>query len=123
MLMALANLANVARSPEEWSIFSFSNQAEHMKASDAIFHQRGLIVTRYPLDPISPSYNPQQPPGSPDISWHANHQQWHNLINAILKTNGVDLTAVDFSRLDQAASWAELHLSEHQNWAAVLGLT
>lgn len=117
--MNLSDLVHVNRTPQEWRSWSFSNQDHHTTISDALFRQKGVAVSRYPLDPIPPERSSLT--GAPGASWLYNHQGWHNEINGALGTQGVDLTAVDFSREDQAETWAWLHYREHLSWALKLG--
>lgn len=118
--MSLANLSVVSATPQEWAVWSFSNQDQHVNVSRALFMKMGTAIPRYPLDPIPPE--PDARNGAPGGSWLYNHQQWHNLINSALGVGGVDLTAVDFSRIDQSQAWIWLHLKEHQAWALALGI-
>ena len=118
--MALVDLSVPSRSLQEWMVWSYSNFDHHMLVSNALFSQKGLNIARFPLDPIAPEQGAKG--GAPGLAWLFNHQQWHNLINSALNTEGVDLTAVDFSRQDQAEAWSYLHLKEHLAWALKLGI-
>ena len=115
--MSLVNLYAVNRTPGDWIVWSYSNQAEHILVSNAMFIQKGIRIQFYPLDPIPPELKS----GAPGPTWLYNHQQWHNQINSALNTPGFDLTSIDFSREDQAEAWAWLHSREHVNWTLVLG--
>lgn len=112
--MGLANLANVPRSPEEVSVFAFSNQDEHFKAAAALGRTKGLNLPLYPVDPI---------PFADIGVWAQNHQQMHNAVNAALGTAGADLTGVNFQDEAQLAAWISLHFAEHQAWQQILGMT
>lgn len=111
--MGLANLANVPRSPQEFAVFSFSNQDEHFKVAQAIQNREGINIPTYPVDPIN---------FDALGIWLQNHQQMHNNVNSVLGTPGVDLTEVDFRNEAQVESWSFLHFTEHQNWARILGI-
>lgn len=83
-----------------------------MVVSKAIFAQRGISVTFYPLDPM---------PVSDLGAWFYQHQAWHQEINRILGVQGVDLTDVDFKNSGEAASFIRLHGNEHLLWSQRLG--
>ncbi len=117
--MSLVTLSAVNRTPQEWSVWSYSNQDHHIVVSNTIYSMQSILLPSYPLDPILSEDGSSSAPG---MDWLYNHQQWHNAINAALGTTGVDLTSVDFSRQDQAEVWAWLHFSEHLRWNARLGL-
>lgn len=119
--MSLVDLSVPVTSPRQWMVWSYSNQDQHTLASAAIFTQHGINLPRYPLDPIPPE--PGARGGAPGPTWLYTHQQWHNAINSVLGVSGVDLTAVDFSRQDQAEAWAYFHSTEHLQWAQKLGLS
>lgn len=110
--MGLANLANVPRTPQEFAVFSFSNQDEHFKTAQAILAQKNVTLPIYPVDPIN---------FDALGIWLQNHQQMHNAMNGLLNTSGSDLTAVDFRNPEQVAAWIELHFAEHQRWVQILG--
>lgn len=108
--MTLAVLLNITE--HDFTEFSFANADHHNLVSSAL-KAKGVTVTRYILDPI-PSFDVQ--------NWLRRHQDGHTQVNAALGINGNDLTDVDFSKPDEADSWAQLHYSEHQEWASALGV-
>jgi hypothetical protein len=111
--MSVASLFNIPSDDKSLSHFAFANAAEHHKIAQAIFDQLDTRVDSFILDPI-----PMMDMGG----WLYNHQQAHNVQNAILGIAGNDLTGVDFRNPGQMAAWLWLHGEEHRRASDVLGL-
>lgn len=54
--------------------------------------------------------------------WIFRHQLMHSEINAILGTQGYDLTSLDWTDPDQLAEWLRLNGDEHVRISAALGV-
>lgn len=112
--MSLAALFNVPDEEKDFLMLSFSNMDEHRQIVDAIRTQKGVELPLYPLDPM---------PLHDLAAWANIHQAAHNDFCRVLGIAGVDLTSVDLKDQAQVASWVRLHGSEHQQAAALLGIT
>lgn len=112
--MALATLANSPTDEASLGQFSFANTDEHRKIIDAVRRLNGTFLQEFILDPISIL----------DMGvWARQHQEAHNQMNQVLGTGGNDLTAVDFSQLEDVEAWVSIHFREHYEAAQILGLT
>lgn len=112
--MALATLYNVPGTENEMNVFSFNNQAEHVKIAQALFTNFSIPVPTFVLDPL-----PVNDPGT----WLQQHQTLHNIMNGTLGTNSNDLTDVSFKDPKQLSEWIWLHAQEHFQAADILRLT
>lgn len=109
----LANLYNIPVDEKGWNQFSFANVDQHRKIISAIRAAGGIQLTEYIIDPIPLFDFP---------AWAYNHQLMHDAQNSVLGIVGNDLTTVDFSKPEQVSAWINLHFSEHQQAASILGL-
>jgi hypothetical protein len=55
-------------------------------------------------------------------SWLERHQQMHNDMNAVLRLQGNDLTAVDLRDAGQRQAWMWLNFREHFNARSALAI-
>lgn len=112
--MALATLFNVPGNDTEMNVFSFNNQAEHVKIASALQTKFKLPIPNFILDPL---------PLNDMGTWLQQHQTLHNIMNGTLGTNSNDLTDVSFKDQKQLSEWIWLHAQEHYQAANILRLT
>ena len=111
----LATLYNVFTDHIGRSQFSLANADLHIRANNAAALQ-GARLPSYVLDPM--------PDGGDGLeNWLFLHQDIHHRLNTLLGVAGNDLTDVDFSKPEEAASWIWLHAQEHLQQATRLGIT
>ncbi len=111
--MALASLFTIPKTPEEWRVWSFSNQDSHNRIVEAIHAQKQKILTVLALDPIQQN----------DLAgWLRNHQQMHNDMDDILNIDGADLTVPDPSDQKAYSDFVFRHAREHQQAEELLGI-
>lgn len=99
----LARLLNVPGTPEDWSIWSFSNYDCNNQIRQAILAQKNVILPEYQLEPI--------PWGDLD-TWMNNNQQAHIDFTGILGLQSNDLLHADLKDESQRAAWVWLNYSE-----------
>jgi hypothetical protein len=110
------SLANILYPPPTKSgleEFAFANYQHHQLTTSALFRSRGVQVATFNIYPLVRA--------SAEV-WLQQHQQWHNAMNSVLHTSGVDLSGVDFNNKEQFDAWIFIHFNEHNNWARLLGV-
>lgn len=109
----LASLYNIPRDYQGLNQFSFANADHHTQVFNSILSKYSINLTVYLIDPI--------PLNNLGV-WLYNHQQMHDLQNAVLGIAGNDFTDLDFSKPDESANWFYLHAIEHYQAAQALGI-
>lgn len=109
--MSLASLYNIPYDDITNWRWSFSNQDQHWRETEAIQRIFNINLQAYILDPIAVN----------DFgAWLYRHQAWHNQTNAVLGIIGNDLTGLDITDKSQLANWISLHGDEHRQAAELL---
>lgn len=109
--MAIGSLFNVPSTENELNEWSFAHMAMHIDVNKQIQTLNGPGVTSYVLDPVSPKDTG---------AWIYQHQNWHNQVNSIIKTQGYDLTGLDWTDNKSLPGWIQLHATEHYMWSDAL---
>lgn len=103
--MPLANIAAVPTNKTQQA-FDYSHYQDHVDIARAINAQHGKTLA---IPPIYPA------PDKND-TWLRQHQQLHNDMNSVLKTNGTDLTGMVDAR------WYDQNFREHTAARQQLGI-
>ena len=112
--MTVAALLNIPTNQEQFDDWSFAHAAHHRDCIRAAFEQKHVQLSEYILDPINLAEGFGE--------WTYWHQNMHNDMNAVLKTNGFDLTDVNWQDQSQFASFIQNNENEHYQWATILGV-
>lgn len=100
----LATLLTPPQTPEDWNIWSFAHERDHLDIAQAIVAAGGPTFQDYQLDPI-PAFDIR--------SWLQRNQQAHHDMNGVLRLQSADLQRVDLEDENQARAWIWSHYSEH----------
>lgn len=111
--MSLASLLNVPSDKDELDMWGFCHMAHHRDINQRIFELTNIHLDEFILDPL----NPNNPGG-----WANQHQAMHNQVNTLLGTSGFDLTSPDFKDPTNLAGWIQSNVSDHRQWADILGV-
>lgn len=111
--MTLPALYNVPKDALDLQWWSFHHADEHILISREILRAKNKRIELYPIDPV---------PLIDVSNWLRRHQTMHNDVNAILGTNGSDLTSLDIENEDQVRAWIYLDAQEHYLWRQELGI-
>lgn len=111
--MGIAALFNVPSNNEELAQWAFNNMAHHRDIILSIYHQTGVLLPEYVLDPVD--FND---PGT----WMYNHQIMHSDMDNILGIQGFDLLDVNWQDRGEFAGWIFLHSQEHYQASNILGV-
>lgn len=111
--MSLLSLFSIPKTPDEWRVWSFSNQDSHNRIAEAVHAQKKTILTILALDPI---------PQSDLAGWLRNHQQMHNEMDSLLNIDSTDLTVPDPSDQRSYSDFVFRHAREHQQAENILGI-
>ena len=109
-LAAIFNVPTDQQSTDEWA---FSHAAHHRDINRVIFEKFGLVIPDYNLDPFNPEDTG---------TFGYQHQQMHNLQNAILGISGNDLVDVAWADPEERQGFIELNAKEHLQANAILGV-
>lgn len=109
-LAAIFNVPADQNSTDEWA---FSHMAHHRDINRAIFEKFGVEVPEFDLDPFNPNDTG---------TFGYQHQQMHNIQNAILGISGNDLVDVSWQDEEQRSQWIDLNAREHLQANAILGV-
>ena len=111
--MGLAAIENIPVDQPTTDQWAFSHMAHHRDINRKIFELHGIEIPEFNLDPFDPN----------DIgTFRYQHQQMHNLQNAVLGIAGGDLTDVEWQDQEQRASWIQLNFIEHLQANQILGV-
>lgn len=111
--MAVADLYNVPKTPQDFHSWSFAHMAHHRAEVEAIFARTGIQLPIYVLDPVDLE--------NPGVFMYQ-HQQMHNAIDALTGVDGYDLTDVNLQEDREFSGWIFLNAQLHYNEATVLGV-
>ena len=111
--MGLPLLYSQPTDDDSWRSWAFNHAANHYDMLQAVLVQKQQNLAQYSLDPMDPNNLGY---------WLYQHQEMHNQVNAVLKTSGYDLLALDWDDPDQFSEWLLLNGSEHQRICAALGI-
>ena len=107
-LAAIFNVPTDQQSTDEWA---FSHMAHHRDINRKIYEMYNVVIPEFILDPFNPN----------DLGvFGYQHQQMHNIQNAILGIAGNDLLDVDWADEGQRAGFIELNAREHLQANAIL---
>ena len=106
----LACLLNAPQTDEDWARWGFHHRQSH-DAIVAAINTAGGHLSVYQLDPVTR-----------DKDWLDRDQQAHNDFNTALRTQGADLTEVDFEKPNEVAAWVWLEHQEHMIAERALGV-
>lgn len=87
--------------------------AHHQAINTGIKVSRNIVPMLFQIYP----FNPKDAP-----NWLLQHQEQHNLQNAILGIGGQDLSILDFNDRKSIDAWTYLHWTEHQSAVTILGM-
>ena len=93
---------------------SVHGAAHHRDCIRAVLQEKNTVLSEYSLDPI----NLQDGFGI----WVYQHQTMHNAMNAVLGTNGFDLSDTNWQDKGEFAAWIQNNENEHYQWATILGV-
>lgn len=111
--MGLGNIANVPADQQSTDEWAFSHAAHHRDINRAIFEKFGAVIPDFILDPFDPNDTG---------TFGYQHQQMHNLQNAILGISGNDLVDVSWQNEEERSQWIDLNMREHLQANAILGV-
>ena len=109
----LAHLLNIPSTPEDWATWSWHHRLSHSAIEQAATTKKGIELTSYVLDPI---------PLNHVTDWLERNQQAHIEADALVGSQSIDLTDVDFQDRNQLQSWIYLHYLDHQTIERRLGV-
>ena len=112
--MTVAALLNIPSTEQEFKQWSFAHMAHHRDCIRAVLQEKNTVLSEYSLDPI----NLQDGFGI----WVYQHQTMHNAMNAVLGTNGFDLSDTNWQDKGEFAAWIQNNENEHYQWATILGV-
>ena len=115
-MSAIANLANIPGTPEEFLQWSFAHANHHANINAAVYNQLGIVLPSFVLDPFNPD------DAESAQTWAYQHQLMHQNQNAVLGIEGLDLTEVDWQDPGNRASWINSNFSEHFQASNFLGI-
>lgn len=87
--------------------------SHHQAINTGIRETRGIDVTLFQIYPFNPK---------DAENWLLQHQEQHNIQNAVLNIGGQDLSILDFNDRKAIDAWTYLHWTEHQAAASIIGL-
>lgn len=111
--MGLANIFNVPEGDHATNEWAFSHAAHHRDINRVIFEKFGAVIPDFILDPFDPNDTG---------TFGYQHQQMHNLQNAILGISGNDLLDVNWQNEEERSSWVDINAREHLQANAILGV-
>jgi hypothetical protein len=109
----LAAVINPSPGDDDFSAWAFNHYQDHLEIIQGVVKEGGPQLELLEIDQIN--FQDVQ-------SWLERHQQMHNDMNAVLKLQGNDLTAVDFRDVGQRQSWMWLNFREHFNAREALAI-
>jgi hypothetical protein len=111
--MGLADIASIPTTPAELKKWSFCHQVAHFDINRRIQEKFQIVIPMFILDPMNPD----------DLDlWSYQHQLVHSNMDAVLGISGNDLLGLDINDRGILQAWLFLHLPEHLQAAAKLGL-
>jgi hypothetical protein len=111
--LGVADIGSIPRNENELKKWSFCHQLAHRDINRLIYQRLGITLPEYILDPIDPN--------NTDV-WQYQHQLMHSNMDAVLGIAGNDLLGVDWKNEGLLEAWLFIHLPEHIQAAAALGL-
>ena len=111
--MGLANIYNVPTDQQTTDEWAFSHMAHHRDINRKIYELHGIEIPEYSLDPFDTNDTG---------TFCYQHQEMHNIQNAVLGIAGNDLTDVVWKDEEQRASWVQLNAIEHLQANQILGV-
>ena len=113
----ILELLDLPQDKDAWASWAFSHAAAHRDIIRVVFETRGVSITEYPLDPISP-------PGLGNTLdlWLGQHQAMHQQQNAVMGIEGHDLLQLDPTDPESITAWINDHFVEHEQIARLLNL-
>lgn len=108
--MSLANLANL--SEENIQAWEFFNAAQHEEIVARVAALYGIQLPSYPLYYIPGDYK----------LWEEQHQESHDNFCSLLGIAGNDYSVLDLKDKAKLQAWIDLHLDEHRQANAILGI-
>ncbi len=111
--MGLASIANTPADQNSTDEWAFSHMAHHRDINRVIYEKYGIEIPEFNLDPFDPN-------DTGTFSYQ--HQEMHNLQNAILGISGNDLLDVQWQDEEERAGWIQLNFQEHLQANAILGV-
>lgn len=112
--MSAAQLFNIPITSEERSTWAFANAGSHNNIVDAILSKFGQNLTRFALDPLSPT-NIQD--------FLLGHQFMHDQMDGILGIGGNDYTSFDPNDPNAVEYLWQQHANEHILAETQLGIS
>ena len=110
-MSGVAALFNVPGTNAELSTWASAHASHHRDIIRRIYELTGVNLPQWVLDPINPS----------DTGvWENQHQQMHQIMDAVLGIDGFDLTSVDFKNQEALSGWITMHSNEHFQAANIL---
>lgn len=111
--MGLADIASIPRTPEELKRWAFCHYVHHVDINRVIERKYQTVIPTFDISHIDPSN---------DGVWVYQHQLMHTNMDQILGISGNDLLGLDFNNPAILKAWLFLHLPEHQQASASLGV-
>ena len=111
--MALANLTEIPRTPNDYGEWSFANMASHRDIIRVLFQLTSERLDEYVLDPFDPKNMG---------NWPYLHQIMHDQMNRALGIGGFILSGIDWSNPHRVSGWIQAHANEHFRVSSILNL-
>lgn len=107
----LADLLNAPKTPQDWSLWSFSNKDVINTIQTAIGTQKGVTLTAYPLDPID----------NIELFLERNQQSQSDIMS-VLGIQSSDLQSVNLKAPGELQAWVYLVHRQLYDAAQQLGV-
>ena len=111
--MALANLTEIPRTPNDYAEWSFANMASHRDIIRVVFQTLGDRLDEYVLDPFDPENLG---------NWGYLHQIMHDQMNQAIGSSGYQLSGINWGNPRHVSAWIQAHANEHYRISSILNL-